>query len=193
MLSPSRNFMPSQDMGSLTYPRRKLATLGIGKTRNSEIRQWAAAVNSFQKDFLHIAMGNIFIFVAFLNSQTCLTDPHHILLTCRRKFLPSALPWQFEILFTFCILWTSQTICRQTAAAQKGERNFTIEGEIKLVSCSPAFDFQSKYIWYVSSLVLLKGQFPDTTHMKQSGMWTLASLYVTGLWLSESSFLLSWS
>lgn len=82
-----------------------------------------------------------FIFVVFVNRQTCLSDPHYIVLTYRRNFLPSALPWQFEILSTFCILWTRQTICKQTAAAQKGERNFTIKGEIKLVSCSPAFDF----------------------------------------------------
>lgn len=84
--------MPQQDMGSLTYPRRQFAPHGIGKTDNSENRHLAAAVNSFQKYFLHIVMGKNFIFMGFVNMQTCLSDPHHILLTYRRKCLPSTLP-----------------------------------------------------------------------------------------------------
>lgn len=51
-----------------------------------------------------------------------------------------------------------QSICKQTGSCSPAmSQEFYHKKEIKLASCSPAFDFWSKYTQDVSHLVLLRG------------------------------------
>lgn len=135
LTSPSRNCMPSRTWAVWHIPGDDMHLPGLIKQVTQ--LQWILSRNIFSILQWEIFLSSWFLWTLKL---AYLTHTRYCW-PIRRKFLPSALPWQFEILSTFCILWTSQTICKQTAAAQKEERNFTIKGEIKLVSCSPAFDF----------------------------------------------------